>query len=28
MEQLGFIGRREGIAAMATCTVQLPETHA
>ncbi|BAT60449.1 bifunctional enzyme IspD/IspF [Variibacter gotjawalensis] len=26
MEQLGFIGRREGIAAMATATVRLPES--
>jgi 2-C-methyl-D-erythritol 4-phosphate cytidylyltransferase/2-C-methyl-D-erythritol 2,4-cyclodiphosphate synthase len=25
METLGFIGRREGIAAMATCTVQVPK---
>jgi 2-C-methyl-D-erythritol 4-phosphate cytidylyltransferase/2-C-methyl-D-erythritol 2,4-cyclodiphosphate synthase len=28
MEQLGFIGRREGIAAMATCTALVPEENA
>jgi 2-C-methyl-D-erythritol 4-phosphate cytidylyltransferase/2-C-methyl-D-erythritol 2,4-cyclodiphosphate synthase len=26
MEQLGFVGRREGMAAIATATIRLPES--